>query len=228
MGADVTSSISGRVEAYAGPRFAQGVGNAPTTLNVTGAITIGAVSASNSTDDMDVGSGGLFNGAGSNSHATTSTTTLAYLGDGGSLGQGVVVNSGSLTVTANSADVASSSATITGGGAVDIKVVEAQADLTPTIDAHIGTNAQVTTGGSVDVEALSQRAEGHTDSGQYGGGAVDVAAAQAYTTSTPVVRGYLEHRRCHPRWRRCDGQGFRPLRCRRGVPQRRQLRGHRG
>ena len=184
--------MSTTVEAYVGAEQSVAPDGSATTLTLTGALTIQATSASNPTETCDVGSGGIFNGTGETSNATADSKTRAYLGGGLSLNHGVVVTAGSLTVTAIDADVVQGSATIGSGGVINVSDDEADVYVTPTIDAHIGTNVSANITGGVDVEATSARAEGDATAGEYAGGGVNVGFAVAKEISAPIVNGFID------------------------------------
>src|SRR5262249_53567345 len=109
----------------------------------------------------------------------------AYLGDG------VVVNSGSLSVTATSAAEASDTAVIGSGGGLAGNGTDTEAHATPTVTAYLGNAVFAAVAGDVDVQAVSVHAEGHTRAASYGGGGLYVGVPEATTFTGAVVRAYL-------------------------------------
>ena len=76
---------------------------------------------------------------------------------------------------------------------MDVRGAQATATVTPTIEAFIDDNVSMTNiGGNITVRADSVRAEGDTTARSYGGGVVDVGAANADTTVTPTVNAYID------------------------------------
>jgi hypothetical protein len=188
-GATTTADVAGTDAAYVGDaRGGSSSGNA-TTINLAGALALVANSSSTPSATVSLGSDGTANGQSLGATATSESSTLAYLGDGARQNKGVNVKAGSVRVIATASDIASSTASVA-GGSVNVQGENTQADVTSTVDAHIGRFAVVQTTSTVDVEATSSRAEGHASAANAGSGQVGVASASV--DSTPTVNAFID------------------------------------
>jgi hypothetical protein len=78
------------------------------------------------------------------------------------------------------------------GGVISVRGAQATATINPLVEAFIANDVSLTNvAGSLTIRADSFRAEGDAAASSYGGGVVDVGAANADVHSSPVVNAYI-------------------------------------
>ena len=135
------------------------------------------------------GSAGLIVAGAAVAIADARGATLASIGSGAKIGQTGTV--GSVDVSANSVDsaMANASAVTAGVGAVAVNV--ADAEITPKIQASIGSSSKVLVGQNVAVSAGSVEASNANVSGVQGAG-IAVGVSLANATLAPTVVAYID------------------------------------
>ena len=184
--------VDSDTEAFVGPRL--GATGAPTTLSVTGSLTVSATSRQAATANLDNGDGIQGGGSGGAvavgwlvADARVLSATTASIGNGVA-----VTRAGSVDVEArNEYTVATADVLLGSGGAVSIGGSEARATSAPSIRAVIGDGVSIGSAssrvtGDVTVGAYG-RAEADSTAKVFGGGAVQVGVPDAQSTDQPIV-----------------------------------------
>jgi len=179
-GADSHSNTTGNTQVY----FGSG-----SRVTASGNVAGNAVSINRSTAKSTASAGGVVGIVGTlESTAVLTGGTTAYFNQGAQ-----VLGAGNVELSAVGANTAKADTTAGTGGVVSVRGSQATATVTPVVEAVIDNDVSMqNVGGSVTLHAESLRAEGDSTARSYGGGVVDVGAANADTNVTPTVNAYID------------------------------------
>ncbi|HYC46066.1 MAG TPA: LEPR-XLL domain-containing protein, partial [Burkholderiales bacterium] len=153
------------------------------TVNIGGTLTVEAAALNSARAKTEGGAGGLIGAALLKATANSIGTTESKMDDGAD-----VTKAGNVNVHATDNSFGTANAVAGTGGAVSAGGVLTTANVKPTITAKIGNNATLSgVTGNIDVSAESAQAEGDATAAVYGGGLVQVGAAQANGDIEPNV-----------------------------------------
>jgi hypothetical protein len=154
----------------------------------TGNITSNASATNRAHAKAGGGSGGVVGSGILNSDATVDSATRAFLAEGAQ-----ILQAGNVSLIATAINQSSAETPVGTGGFVSSRGAQATANVTPHIEAFIDNNASMQNiNGSITVRADSVRAEGDANSTSYGGGFVDVGAANSDTRVEPTVNAFVD------------------------------------
>ena len=208
-GIRANATVSGTVEAFVGAPTGIVAGGQPlTTINLTGPATIKAIATMDSTADADGVGAGAVSAQVMIPSAIVSGTTRAYAGEGAD------IDGTTLTILADGDFDADATTVAVSVGGFSGQGVDATAEVSGVVDAHVGPGAGTTPGatpttvvlsGLASITAVSDMTSTATADGGGGGGAsVSIMLPSSKVTGT--TRAYVGER-VHLDRRRPDGHG---------------------
>ncbi|MDX2379978.1 MAG: hypothetical protein QNM02_09510, partial [Acidimicrobiia bacterium] len=197
-GANAEATVTGTVEAFVGaPVGITPGGDGTTVVNVTGTVKVEALSLVTATAKADGGgASGALTVTAMIPHADAGGTTRAFIG------QGANVSATSVEVNAEGTFVSSATTiAVSIAGLAAINVVNANADVTGVVDAHIGSavgetahstpTVVVARTGAVTVDAWASMSATATANGGGVAGGVTVNVMLPTATVAGIVRAYV-------------------------------------
>jgi parallel beta-helix repeat protein len=177
--ADATVRVSGTTEAYFG---------SPARITASGNVSANASAANQATADSDGGSGGIIAAGFMASNAEVTATTRAYYG-----ANAEVLGAANIELQAAATNNGAADTTVGAGGVIEVRGSTAEVTVAPTVEASVGSGVAMSgVGGSLSLRADSLRAEGDAAAKSYGGGAVDVGAANSRAHVNPTVNAFID------------------------------------
>jgi hypothetical protein len=178
-GADAHSNTTGNTQVYFG---------STSSVTASGNVTGSAVANNRSNAKATGGGGGVIGVGILESNANLTGGTTAYFNPNAQ-----VLQAGNVELSAVAVNTAKADTTAGTGGVVSVRGSQATARVTPVVEAVVDNGVSMqNVGGSVTLHAESLRAEGDSTAGSYGGGFVDVGAANADTDVTPTVNAFID------------------------------------
>ena len=177
--ADSTANVEGDTEVYFG---------SSSRTTATGNVSANAIVNNRATSKTEGGSGGIVGVGFLDSSTNVKGNTRAFMGAGAQ-----VTQAGNFELQAVGVNTAKTDTLVGTGGVVDVRGAQATAIVTPVVEAFIDNNVSMSNvAGNLTVRADSVRAEGDAVAKSYGGGVVDVGAANADTTANPTVNAFID------------------------------------
>ena len=184
-GRQTSSTTSGTVEAFVGAETGTSAGSNPTKLNISGAVTVEAISQASPVLNVQVGAGGAIAGDGANATSTDDSTTRAYFG-----ATTDVILAGSIAITATSLSLPSNTLSLGAGGLLAGSGASTTTTDESTTSAFLDNGVSITNSGTITIAATSN--SGSQNNLSIGsGGVIQVGDAKAYAYLTETTQAYL-------------------------------------